>query len=534
MIFPLGAPREIETGEAVFLPLVNALDIAYNVAMRAFEPQRSERIVLCAIIAIALFLRFFRLAHQSLWVDEILSYKAFVSVAGVPYWKKFLYDVHGPLYSLVMHFWSAVSKSDFWLRTPSAVAGALAVYALFRWFVEIGRRDLAIPGALLLALSPFHIYYSQELRFYAFLSLFAVLALIAFERFRAAPTARSGALLGVAFACACLSHFSALFLGAAFLVYLVCSGRLRGAHLRFGALAAAIALVMISPWIYREIWFLRQIHVVDISTLPVEERLRGELTLSWWSYPYALFAFSSGYSLGPGLRELHRVTTASGLFAKHAVAIGATGIIFGGLLVSGIIRSARRGHLGLFLAVILVTIASVTAITAFNIKVFNVRYLMCAFPLYIALLAYGLPSGKRARVIAAAAVCVVMLASDRNYYFNTMYARENVRDAVAVVMRSEERGDLIYAPAVEEVFAHYYRGSNKIGYIEPSGLGETRLDEEIARGFASHPRIWYLRSRNWDKDPGDILLRSLPAHGAIALTWTAPGVDLNLYVRQTQ
>ncbi|MFA4947921.1 MAG: glycosyltransferase family 39 protein [Candidatus Krumholzibacteriia bacterium] len=502
--------------------------------MRAFELQRSERIALCAIIATALSLRFFRLAHQSLWVDEILSYRAFVSAAGVPYWKKFLYDVHGPLYSLFMHFWSAVSKSDFWLRTPSAVAGALAVYALFRWFVEIGRRDLAIPAALFMALSPFHIYYSQELRFYAFLSLFAVLALIAFERFRAAPTARSGAFFGVAFACACLSHFSAIFLGAAFLVYLICSGRFRGAHLRFGALAAAIALVMISPWIYREIWFLRQIDVVDISTLAVEERLRGELTLSRWSYPYALFAFSSGYSLGPGLRELHLVTTATGLFGKHAIAIGATGIIFGGLLVSGIIRSARRGHLGLFLAVILVTVASATVVTAFNIKVFNVRYLMCAFPLYLALVAYGLPSGKRVRLIAAAAVCVVMLVSDGNYYFNPMYARENVRDAAAVIMRSEEKGDLIYAPAVEEVFAHYYRGPNTIRFIDPSGLGEARIDEEVTRSFASYPRIWYLRSRSWDRDPDDFLLRALPAHGENALKWTAPGVDLNLYVKRTR
>jgi uncharacterized membrane protein len=502
--------------------------------MRVIELQRSERIALCAVIAAALSLRFFRLAHQSLWVDEILSYKAIVSVAGVPYWKKFLYDVHGPLYSLFMHFWSIASKSDFWLRTPSAVAGTLAVYALFRWFVEIGRRDLAIPAALFMALSPFHIYYSQEIRFYAFLSLFAVLALIAFERFRVAPTARTGAFLGVAFAFACLSHFSAIFLGAAFLVYLVCSGRFRGAHLRFGALAAAIAIAMISPWIYREIWFLRQIHVVDISTLPVEERLRGELTLSRWSYPYALFAFSSGYSLGPGLRELHLVTTATGLLAKHAIAIGATGVVFGGLLVSGIIRSARRGHLGLFLAVILVTVAAATVVTAFNIKVFNVRYLMCAFPLYIALVAYGLPSGKRARLTAAAAVCALMLVSDGNYYFNPIYARENVRDAAAAVMSGEREGDLIYAPAVEEVFAYYYRGPNTIRFCDPSSLGEARLDEEVIRSFSSHQRIWYLRARNWDRDPEDYLLRSLPAHGTIASEWTAPGVNLNLYIKRTQ
>jgi uncharacterized membrane protein len=502
--------------------------------MRGFELQKSERVTLFAVLAAAVFLRFFRLSHQSLWVDEVLSFKAFTSAAGVPYWKKLLYDVHGPLYSLFMHFWSAASQSDFWLRTPSAIAGSLAVYALYRWFVAIGRRDLALPAALFMALSPFHLYYSQEVRFYAFLSLFAVLSLIAYERFRAAPSARSGALLGVVFACACLSHFSALFLGAAFVVHLACTGRLRGAHLRGGALAALIALAVISPWIYREMWFLRQIQVVDISTLPVEERLRGELTLSSWSYPYALFAFSSGYSLGPGLREIHLASSVSGLFARHAIAILATGVVFGALLVSGIVRSASRGDLGLFLAVLLVTAASATVVTAFNIKVFNVRYLMCAFPLYMALVAYGLPAGRAARLFAAGAVCAIMLVSDANYFFNPVYSREDVRGAAAVVAAREERGDLIVAPAVEGVFAHYYRGTNAIRFIDPSELGEARTEEEIARRFESHARIWYLRSRSWDLDPGAALLRALPAGGDSVFGWAGPGVDLTLYVRRSR
>jgi uncharacterized membrane protein len=500
--------------------------------MHGVELQKSERIALFAVLAAALFLRFFRLSHQSLWVDEILSYKAFTSVAGIPYWKKLLYDVHGPLYSLVMHFWSAASTSDFWLRTPGAIAGALAVYALYRWFVEIGRRDLAIPAALFMALSPFHLYYSQEVRFYAFLSLFAVLSLIAYERFRAAPNARSGTLFGAVFACACLSHFSALFLGAAFLVHLACTGRLRGAHLRHGALAALIALAVVSPWIYREIWFLRRIQIVNISTLPVQERLRGELTMSRWSYPYALFAFSSGYSLGPGLRELHLASSVSGLFARHAPAILATFLLFGSLAVSGLIRSARRGHLGLFLAVMLVTVASATVATAFNIKVFNVRYLMCAFPLYLALVAYGLPTGRRARLVAGGAVCALMLVSDANYFFNPTYFREDVRGAVAVVAAREEGGDLVLAPAVEEVFAHYYRGTNEIRFIDPSELGEAATGKEIAGRFESHRRIWHIRSRSWDKDPGDILLRALPAHGDSVFRWSGPGVDLILYGRR--
>ena len=497
--------------------------------MRDLDAPKSGRLVLCAVVALALFLRFFRLAHQSLWVDEVLSYKAFTAPAGVPYWQKFLYDVHGPLYSLIMHFWSMVSSSDLWLRAPSAVAGVLAVYALYRWFIVIGRTDLALPAALFMALNPFHLYYSQELRFYAPLSLLSLLALIAFERFHARPTTRTGVLLGTVLALACLVHFSALFLGAAFVVYLALTGRFRGDHLRFGALAAGIVLLLISPWIYRELSFLRQIHVVGISTLSAGERLRGDLTLSRWSYPYSLYAFSAGYSLGPSLRELHLGAPTFALFERHAAAIGSTLVVFGGLLVSGMVRSARSGRLVFFLSVILVSIASVTVITAFNVKVFNVRYLMCAFPLYVALVVHGLPSGRPARFLVAVAACGLMIVSDVNYHFNAKYAREDVRGAAGIVMGQEAKGDLVLAPGVEEVFAHYYRGPNATLFIEPAHLGESGVDAAVDGYFASHTRIWHLRTRNWDKDPGDILTKVLLRRGTPAGSWELAGVVLTLY-----
>jgi 4-amino-4-deoxy-L-arabinose transferase-like glycosyltransferase len=512
--------------------LDNAAPIRYKDGMPGNELHRSERYALCAIIAAAALLRFFRLAHQSLWVDEILSYKAFTSAAGIPYWKKFLYDVHGPLYSLIMHFWSAVSDSDFWLRTPSAIAGVLAVYAFYRWFVEIDRRDLALAGALFMALSPFHLYYSQEMRFYTLLSLFVVVALIAFERFLRKPTARTGVALGFAFTLACLAHFSALFLGAAFLVYLACSRRLRGNHLRFGAIAAAIALVSIAPWIYRELAFLRQIRIVEIATLPVEERLRGELTLSRWSYPYALYAFSVGYSLGPSLRELHLVSSASALLGRHAAAFIVVAVLFGGLLIRGIVQSGRSGRLGLFISVILIAAVSITAITAFNIKVFNVRYLMCAFPLYVALLVYGLPRRRAMRLLAGGAICAVMLVSDANYLFNSKYAREDVRSAAAIVMSAEASGDIIFAPGVEELFAYYYRGSNTVTFIEPARLGAARLDEAVAASFGSYARIWHIRAREWYMDPEDMLTRALLREGALDRSWKLPGVSIGLYDRK--
>jgi hypothetical protein len=82
------------------------------------------------------------------------------------------------------------------------------------------------------------------------------------------------------------------------------------------------------------------------------------------------------------------------------------------------------------------------------------------------------------------------------------------------------------------VFAHYYRGTNEIRFIDPSELGEAATGKEIAGRFESHRRIWHIRSRSWDKDPGDILLRALPAHGDSVFRWSGPGVDLILYGRR--
>lgn len=491
--------------------------------------RRSERLALATIIMLAAFLRFFRIGHQSLWVDEILSFKAFTSPAGVPYWKKLLYDVHGPLYSLLMHVWSAVSRSDVWLRAPSAVAGVLAVYFLYRWLASEGRRSVALPAALFMALSPFHLYYSQEIRFYALLSLFVVLTLIAFERFVDAPTASRGALFGVTLALACLAHFSGFLLGAALFVYLLVTRRLRGELLRHGVLAAVIVLAAISPWIYREVTVLRAIRVVDISTLPVAERLRGDLTMSRWSYPYAVYAFSVGYSFGPSLRELHAVSSARQLLGAYAPELVVTAVVFGALAVAGLIRAARERQAALFLTVILATVLSLVVIERFNVKVFNVRYLMCIFPFYLALIAYGLPRSGPARYVVAGAACAVMLVSDYNYLFVERYGREDVRQAVSIVSENERPGDLIIVTTVHQVFEHYYRGPNAVEAVFPINLGRDMLEKKEADYLQAHPRVWYLRSRTWDKDPDDLLLETLPEHGRLVKSWKLSGVLLNLY-----
>jgi mannosyltransferase len=489
------------------------------------DPRR-EQWLLAAILAAAAFVRFIRLGHQSLWVDEMLSIGMYVSPPRILFWKKLLWDVHGPLYSFILYFWSAVSSADAWLRAPSAFAGALSVYFMYRWLVSLGRRDCALPGALFLALSPFNLYYSQEVRFYALLTLFLIISLIVFQRFLSNPTYSRGALLGAVLAVTCLSHFSAGFLCIGLFVYLIVTGRMRGRYLRAGILAALVVLVVISPWIYREIRFLQGIPIVNVSEIPVEQRYRGELTLSAWSYPYSFYAFSVGYSFGPTLRELHQVTSAFELLGSYGVEIAIVFLLFVALTVLGLIRAVRTGEIALFLSIAIVTVIIVSLLTRFNIKIFNVRYLMSAFPVFIALCACGVPARGWRRYLTVIAVCAVMCYADWNYHAVGAYARDDVRGTVRYIEAYEDAGDLILVPRGVYTVRYYYEGSNEVTVLFPNDLSRVELEARIERFKQDHGRVWYIRYRHWSYDPDDLLVAFLSAGAQSMESWNFPGIVL--------
>jgi uncharacterized membrane protein len=507
----------------------------YNGHMERLWHRERETYLLMAVLVAAALLRFYRIGGQSFWTDELLSVQISAAPPGVSFWKKVLWDVHGPLHSLILHHWRKISMAEAWLRTTSSIPGVLGAFLIYRWLVRIRLKDAALASALFFALNPFNLYYSQELRFYSLLTLFSIVSLIVFEWFLDRPSYRRSVVLGFVLALTCLSHFSGGFLCLAFLVYLLVTGRLRGRLLRSALLAACIVLVIISPWIYREVTFLRGIKVVDISSLPAGEKLRGELTLSSWSYPYILYAFSVGFSFGPDLRELHNVTSAFDLVRRYGLEMVTAMSLFGALFVAGLVRITRMGRLPLIASIIVVTMAAVTVITMLNIKVFNVRYLTCIFPVFIALVAVGLPSRRIPRYALMGAVCALSLVSDWNYHHVGRYARDDVRGAVAIVSVAEAEGDVILAPTVRHTFSYYYHGRNEVVFFIPKLMGEDEIRGRIRRYFDGGGRVWYLRCRHWDIDPGDVLLDVLGSQGRLLARWERPGIVILLYSsRDTQ
>jgi hypothetical protein len=77
-------------------------------------------------------------------------------------------EVTPPLYFTLMHFWMrAAGASELAFRWPSVLMGTLAVPLLARMAGQLLGRRVGQAAALLLAVAPTHVWYSQEARAYA-------------------------------------------------------------------------------------------------------------------------------------------------------------------------------------------------------------------------------------------------------------------------------------------------------------------------------------------------------------------------------
>lgn len=116
---------------------------------------------------------------DGLWNDEYVSW----AIASIPFGKKFLEAVfaqcHMPFYYLYLKFFIYFfGNSDLMLRLTSVFAGVLSIFSMYFVGKELKDNRLGILCASFSALSSFLIYFSQEVRFYEILFLFASLSLL--------------------------------------------------------------------------------------------------------------------------------------------------------------------------------------------------------------------------------------------------------------------------------------------------------------------------------------------------------------------
>lgn len=247
-----------------------------------------NRLLIIALV-LGLVLRLVRL-DQSFWLDEA-SQAQLSSLSVSQIWSGRGGDFHPPLFYLVAHFWLSFGRSEAWLRLPSVAFGvaniALVYLIALRLFPNLRLRvratwvtaaDLA---AWLLAVNPYHVYYSQEFRSYSLLALLGTGSMSLFFN-------RKWLWLGVINALLLYTHYSAAFLLLAQVIYV--AGFVRRDLMSYAKHLVAV-FVLYLPWL-PQFWYQFTVGVAVDRYLPGWGQI---LTVSpVKSLPLFLFKYIAG------------------------------------------------------------------------------------------------------------------------------------------------------------------------------------------------------------------------------------------------
>lgn len=469
-------------------------------------PMRSRllRIFLLAVLLLAFGLRFHLLAAQSFWNDEGNSARLSErSVALII--EGTASDIHPPLYYLLLHGWQqAVGASEFGLRAFSAFAGVLLVAGVAAFSRTIRPRDRWRGGmvgvaALLTAVNPALIYYSQETRMYALLGLLAVLSSWALWQWRASagrgrwPWAAAYVLLAAA---GLYTHYFFPAVLAAHnlivLAWLLTSARSVGwatAVRRLALLWAGMMLAVLllyAPWLPI---FAGQFGADDLGE-------RG-------SFVAFLLTAVSGMTFGA------TIATETVRWAVVIVAI----LLFIGLWLG------RRWVWGT--AVCLFT-PLLFMYAAGTVQPEYLKFLLVAVPFFLILLATAVTTARQRSIHAILSILLIAalslgtLSSLRNLYTNPAYARADYRGMAARILADDHPGAgiILNAPNQWEVFTYYYPEDTAV-YPLPEGRSRP-TPEAVAAALtaitAQHDRLYAIFWGEAQRDPERLIERWLDVH----------------------
>jgi uncharacterized membrane protein len=529
--------------------------------MSGNQKQHLRLWMLAAIVLLAFGLRLYRLGVESLWYDETVSvYLAGQSLPALV--AHTAGDIHPPGYYVLLHAWTRLAgSSDFAVAFPSLFFGVLLV-ALAYWLgAKVLDTRVGLLAAFLVAVSPYNVWYSQEVRMYTLGAALGLGVLAATLELTSIPSARQTTLvrwLVVYVACGAVGlwslYYFAFLLAAVNLMvglWWLIAWRRRRASLRWlGAwlVAQAAVLLLYAPWI-PVAW--RQ------ATAPPVPPWRGFTALGdalaeTWS------ALSLGQSVVPGR-------------------MWPLLLLFGALFILGLLyrpagdRLAERGRwffVGyLLLPLVLITLASLIT------PLYHVRYAFTfSTPFYIIVgagLAWLLQRWRVAGWLALAAIVVASGISLRAYHTDAQFASDDHRAAVRLLAEQWRPGDaiLVNAGYAYTALATYWDGdpiawrgrlvgaadwreaagsgpvviqtgsvdgAQSLGWGDPDSdfyaMSRAETADALERLFADFDRVWVYRIYDTVTDEEGFIRSWLDEHG-IQFTDQVFGGEANLRVQ---
>lgn len=498
-----------------------------------------ERWTLGLVILLAAALRFYRLAAQDIWGDEAFS--IFLSQQPLTVVLAGASDTHPPFYPFVLFVWLQLAGATvFATRALSALIGILAVPLIFVLAKNITPRPrVRWFAAILLAVSPLMIYYSQETRMYALVTILCLAssywmlkgvalwqkrssaggqerqseAASLYVRSSDSWRGRSLAFYGFSTLLALYTHYSAFFVLAAQNVFALIHFRnQRAALLRWLALQVFLVIAYL-PWIIVQTSFLRG----KASARFDEWGWHGIEMI----FGKTFLAFSAGMTTEFPIPQI-----AAMLFLTFAV--------------FGVYTMARRKELATWFAPMYFLVPIIIAYVINPIMPFFFeRYVLVALPGFLLVVAFGIDRLADHDHRAAFGMLLLLVSINGfalfNFYFDEKYAKGKYGKMMTYVSQNAQPGDvLILNNPLQKPLYRYYAPANVPAHFFPDGdasLEEPRVRQELENTAKQSTRVWLVMFGNpAEYDPTGYLEKWFGANAFKSYFSGFVDASLNLYV----
>jgi 4-amino-4-deoxy-L-arabinose transferase-like glycosyltransferase len=206
------------------------LDGGYQFPVRSFKDLTLRNIragivhsryaqALLLLTVIGLFLRFYNLGYNSLWLDEASTYTISVKSLADIWQTTASGEFNPPLFYWIEHVMLMLGNSEAILRFVPAMVGVLTIPLIYFVGKEFMDRNVGIISAAVFTFSPFLIDYSQEARAYSMMLFFVAFAMIFYLKALKDNRIRNWVLFGLLSALAFWSHFYAFAIIASLVLF---------------------------------------------------------------------------------------------------------------------------------------------------------------------------------------------------------------------------------------------------------------------------------------------------------------------------
>jgi hypothetical protein len=474
-----------------------------------------HRFHLLAITLVAFALRVICLDFQPLWWDE--GYSMFFATRdfGIMLARTAV-DIHPPLYYALLQLWIALAgKSDVAVRLLSVAIGVAAVPTMYALTRRLFDSRVALIATLLLAVSPLHVYYSQEVRMYGLVTLLGLVSVLSFVELFETADHRPPIAVAIAYVLATTAALYTQYY-AAFIVV-------------FEVIIAFIVSIQNSKLKIQNLW-TRITNYDPSTTLRARLRIVNEFAITWLAIgvlylPWLIYAGPKlyAYVTGKVAHEAYPSLDPLTFLAQHlaAFSIGHPttwtwlawgGVVFVGLAFLGMYTGRQgnketSGHSAylsscslvyLYLLIPLILGYLINLLYPFHpLRV--ERLLLLAAPAFYLLIAMGIRAlWDRRALFGALALSVTLLVSAASLYdFYTVprYSDDDYRPLIAEMQTLAQPNDIFLAiyPWQMGYLETYYTGAPLTVIEAPSDAwinDRAQMQRDLDTFLVRQPRVW--------------------------------------------